>query len=520
MKRIGKALFRIGVAFLWLVMAALGLEAYQVLRWQWMEKTNPFILARDGVVPWAGEKRTEAPPQETVAPKRYPEPSPVQEERQRAAFFVSLNREKRVSFCNVYGKQILILRRDGGVEECYPVLLGDQGARKSIADLCGAEETRRIAARLPHVFATGQPCLQTYPARADGFVKTIFYHPVRDLSGSVAQVIAFIDEDPYFKPQAEENLIWDSPFFIYKKHTQRAEHDSQMNNYGFRDDDVQIPKPAGIFRIVCVGASTTEEGPTNEFTYPNLLEKKLNTLLGGKHVENAWQRIEVINCGVAGLSSLKEMMRLPDYLALEPDLVLYYNGVNDICHGLFVEWVKGAAPWRKVLRKSRFINYYFNRWLLPGKRQIADDLDAFTFKNLHFLFQYFRDHGVDVAVCSFAYPDIERLSRTERDYYDYYHQLEWGGRYVTFATYCRTVQIYNAKLRALCAELGLYYVPVAEQLEGGTDLFGDICHMKDAGVEEKAEVIFACFRDTLVPEIRRRLPPTAAESESRPSVSQ
>jgi len=36
-----------------------------------------------------------------------------------------------------------------------------------------------------------------------------------------------------------------------------------------------VPKPAGVFRIACVGGSTTVEGPHNELTYPNYLERML-----------------------------------------------------------------------------------------------------------------------------------------------------------------------------------------------------------------------------------------------------
>ena len=93
---------------------------------------------------------------------------------------------------------------------------------------------------------------------------------------------------------------------------------------GLRDDFVVIPKPKGLFRILCVGGSTTVAGWTNETTYPNLLEKRLKDSFPDVSSE-------VINCGVSGLNSNSELEKIGDYLALNPDLILEYNAVNDIC---------------------------------------------------------------------------------------------------------------------------------------------------------------------------------------------
>ena len=49
----------------------------------------------------------------------------------------------------------------------------------------------------------------------------------------------------------------------------------QMNSYGFRTHEFQVPKPEGMVRIICIGGSTTFAGRTNEDTYPALLEASL-----------------------------------------------------------------------------------------------------------------------------------------------------------------------------------------------------------------------------------------------------
>ncbi len=49
----------------------------------------------------------------------------------------------------------------------------------------------------------------------------------------------------------------------------------QMNSYGFRTHEFEVPKPEGVVRIICIGGSTTVAGRTNEDTYPALLETRL-----------------------------------------------------------------------------------------------------------------------------------------------------------------------------------------------------------------------------------------------------
>ena len=153
--------------------------------------------------------------------------------------------------------------------------------------------------------------------------------------------------------------------------------DFRINNYGFRDADIMLPKPAGTFRILCVGASTTEEGPVNDLTYPAILETILNKHFGTN-------RVDVVNCGISGMNSLKHRMRIGDYLALEPDLIVLYNAVNDICHDLYPIWLKEATPLQKRLRESRFLCHYFGRLLLPDQARMQEDIVNTKICNLEF----------------------------------------------------------------------------------------------------------------------------------------
>ncbi len=93
-----------------------------------------------------------------------------------------------------------------------------------------------------------------------------------------------------------------------------------LNQQGFRGKDFSNEKPAGVFRIACLGDSVTFG--TAAAAYPELLEQILNGP-GGKI-------FQVYNFGVPGYSSeqgknlLRKVMR--DY---HPDLVIILYGWND-----------------------------------------------------------------------------------------------------------------------------------------------------------------------------------------------
>ncbi len=254
------------------------------------------------------------------------------------------------------------------------------------------------------------------------------------------------------------------------------------NNYGFRDDDVFLPKPPGLYRIVCIGGSTTEEGNTNETTYPNIVERKLQAAFGKG-------RVEVINAGISGIHSYNERRRIEDFLELDPDLIVYYNGVNDATHMHMHRWRDMAPPAAKRLLWSRILTRAYNRSLLPDDAVLSDFMRRTTFRNLRAMAYRAKECGVDFAVCSFAYPRMERLNSRDRVYLDMNFREVYNGAYLTYPTYTAVMDLHNQLVREVCAEDGLIYLPVAEQLDAGVDHFFDLCHMTPLGLELKTDII-------------------------------
>ncbi len=280
---------------------------------------------------------------------------------------------------------------------------------------------------------------------------------------------------------------------------QNDAYEFRSNNLGFRDDDITLPRPADIVRIACVGGSTTAEGLTNALTYPNILEKKLRARLNT-------DRVEVVNCGVFALRSAGERERMPDFLAIQPDLIVHYNFVNDLADNL-PSWLEDdaktsmAGRLRAWSRHSRFFFYRVNRWLLPPDEDIARRIEEKTLANMRDMVSQARGAGVDFAICSFAAPDVGSLSEEERAFYDWRATTMHWGRLVDIASYARIIGLYNTAVDRLCAEEGLPYVPVAEGIRGGADCFSDVCHMHLDTIERKAEII----AESIEPYVRSKL---------------
>ena len=123
---------------------------------------------------------------------------------------------------------------------------------------------------------------------------------------------------------------------------------ARANNQGNRDDEVAIPKPPGVFRILLIGDSFTVGANVQEAdAYGQVLERLLN-VPGGPTVE-------VVNTGVGGWNPFQYAQFLEHYGAqYEPDLVLVGLFVgNDIYLDQFsVDQTLTAVMGRRVSRAA------------------------------------------------------------------------------------------------------------------------------------------------------------------------
>ena len=129
----------------------------------------------------------------------------------------------------------------------------------------------------------------------------------------------------------------------------------QINRHGFRGKDFSIEKRAGVVRVVTLGASSTfGYHDRDDETYPHYLEQRLNERCAAAEVE-------VINLGIPHLTS-EQILALfsAEALPLSPDIVTFYEGINDAA----ATGAGGAAPPRALSLRERVSGFAREHFLL------------------------------------------------------------------------------------------------------------------------------------------------------------
>ena len=130
-----------------------------------------------------------------------------------------------------------------------------------------------------------------------------------------------------------KDLAWiPHPYLTYYPTPNYRKGRTYHNSLGYRNAEFSLQKPAGVYRIVALGGSSTYDIriEDNDLTFTAQLEKVLND-------EYGYQNVEVINAGVPGFNSWEILINLEfRVLDLDPDLVIIYEGTNDV-HARLVE---------------------------------------------------------------------------------------------------------------------------------------------------------------------------------------
>jgi len=99
---------------------------------------------------------------------------------------------------------------------------------------------------------------------------------------------------------------------------------SSTNSLGYRGKEVEVPKPPGQFRVVCLGGSTTYDDCIEDdtLTYPARLEY---------HLRERGYNVRVVNAGVPGWTSYESLINYAFRVSyLEPDMVILFDAWNDL----------------------------------------------------------------------------------------------------------------------------------------------------------------------------------------------
>lgn len=193
--------------------------------------------------------------------------------------------------------------------------------------------------------------------------------------------------------------------------------------------DIVIPKPEGLLRINCIGASTTGnyiEFNGQVFSYPMELENILKSSMA--------LPIEVNNCGQGGYNSADIMVRFAlQVVDTQPDVVVIYHAYNDIRAYLTPGFESdysharrnlGENYWKFALAAKipyipvKFLNFLVNQWL-PGniRNSLLDQVTKGSFnpdldpssglsayqRNLQHIIDISRNNGIQVILSTYCH---------------------------------------------------------------------------------------------------------------------
>ena len=114
------------------------------------------------------------------------------------------------------------------------------------------------------------------------------------------------------------------------------------NSMGYRGPLVSVERPAGVYRIILLGGSTTVGFGVNDGeTIDSFMRGLLQTQYPGSC-------FEVVNLGLGGYDSYQDFERMRvDGTRLHPDLVIIHSGINDVRNAQFPELT--SPPDRRTL---------------------------------------------------------------------------------------------------------------------------------------------------------------------------
>jgi lysophospholipase L1-like esterase len=198
----------------------------------------------------------------------------------------------------------------------------------------------------------------------------------------VQQRLYEADRNLIFKLRANADLVYPRTALLPGEVATWHVH---TNDHGFRSPPFEDAKRPGVFRILCLGDSSTFGMNVDDAdAYPQVLQRLLDERVPG--------RFEVLNLGVPGYSSRQglELLR-QQALGYRPDLVIFAFGTNDrfwrrtISDDQLIrlnQSVTGGALWH--LRNAAEHLYIYRlvrraataaaRWLFGAPAPLAGDL--------------------------------------------------------------------------------------------------------------------------------------------------
>jgi lysophospholipase L1-like esterase len=315
-----------------------------------------------------------------------------------------------------------------------------------------------------------------------------------------------------------------TPRYLFKPNLRMAEENSDLvparpgqkvhwssNSWGLRGAEFPIQKPAGVFRIVALGGSTTEGSQGDLETYPYFLEKELRQMIPGR-------RIEVINAGHHGQDNddLVEILRRK-VLPLKPDIVIFNEVSNNIHWQDFVRerlpcylgscWSEAYPWWYSGLHRRyglfRFLTARFNwarRFNQAGDRpppmhHVFDDASSkpgtieFT-KRLREITRETLDSGARLVLLTYVTIAHEGLTVRYEDNPGMFYDLYKKWHPYSPGEIERIYAHYNREVKKVAKEFGVPLIDMAREFPRDVKYFPfDIVHFSPEGNQIFAKIL-------------------------------
>ena len=154
---------------------------------------------------------------------------------------------------------------------------------------------------------------------------------------------------------------------------------AHINEHGFRGPEITKEKPVNTIRIFLVGGSTMfGSGNDDESQIFSVLQKKIEQKDFGFD-------IEIINAGISGAWSKDEVRMVKDKLIdFSPDLIVVYDGVNEISHhqdGSEIAWKDRWSEICNLGKKTGFDTIVILQPFIASSFRVLTENDQEIFLN-------------------------------------------------------------------------------------------------------------------------------------------
>ena len=283
-----------------------------------------------------------------------------------------------------------------------------------------------------------------------------------------------------------------------------------VNSFGWRGPDLALQKPPRTIRLAFVGASTTVGVYGLPFSYPEFIGNWLNVWASAKGLPYTF---EVINAARTGINSASiDAIVRQELLAVDPDLVVFYEGANDFSPGktLKLPATFAARPAVTFRQRTEAENYsaVVRRVLMafdmimggqgsePEKppypevwpAEVSESAPDVTHRplpmdlqdvvaNLDSMRASLTSIGSELALSSFiwmVYPGMQLDLRRNLTLYRYLNDTYWPA---TYAHMRRMVDFQNRVFSRYAERHQLAFFDVAAEFPRELDFFGDAIHM-------------------------------------------